>query len=67
MSNTPIKLQVTLDQANLILEALGEQPFIKVFELIKSIQTQAKQQLDAASPASEPQQTPTLLESAGGE
>lgn len=65
--STPINLRVNLDQVNLILEALGEKPFIKVFELINAIQTQAKQQLADAAPASEPAQSPTLLEPASGE
>lgn len=40
-----IKLTITIDEANLVLEALGNQPFVKVFELIGKIQKQAGQQL----------------------
>jgi hypothetical protein len=41
-----IKLTLSLDEANLILDALGEQPFAKVFGLIEKIQQQASQQLN---------------------
>lgn len=44
-----IKLELTIDEANLILEALGALPFKKVFELIGSIQQQASQQLSQES------------------
>lgn len=40
-----IKLTVTIDEANLILDALGNQPFNKVFALIGKIQQQASAQL----------------------
>ncbi|GAB4426073.1 MAG: hypothetical protein OHK0039_43960 [Bacteroidia bacterium] len=40
-----ITLKITLEEANLILEALGDMPFRKVFELIGKIQAQASQQL----------------------
>lgn len=45
-----IKLELTIDDANLILEALGALPFSKVFELIGTIQQQASQQLRQESP-----------------
>lgn len=41
-----IKLNLTVDEANLILDALGQQPFVKVFGLIQKIQQQASQQLN---------------------
>lgn len=40
-----LKLTLTIDEANLILEALGQMPFKTVFGLINKIQTQASQQL----------------------
>lgn len=40
-----IKLQVTIEEANLILEALGNLPFARVYGLIGKIQEQAGQQL----------------------
>ena len=42
-----IQLSVTIDEANLILEALGNLPFTKVYELIGKIQEQASEQLAA--------------------
>lgn len=41
-----INLKITLDEANLLLEALGELPFKKVFNLVNKIQTQASEQLN---------------------
>lgn len=41
-----IQLTITIDEANLILEALGQQPFVKVFKLIGKIQQQAGQQVN---------------------
>lgn len=55
-----ITLTLTLDETNLILKALGEQPFNSVYELIGKIQHQATEQLqDTDSPAPElpPQDT----------
>lgn len=40
-----LTLTMTVDEANLVLEALGEQPFAKVYELVGKIQEQAGQQL----------------------
>ena len=42
-----MQLSVTIDEANLILEALGNLPFTKVYELIGKIQEQASEQLAA--------------------
>jgi len=42
---TEINLTVSLDDANLILDALGQQPFAKVFTLINKLQQQASEQL----------------------
>jgi hypothetical protein len=41
-----INLQLTIEEANLILEALGNLPFVKVYALISKIQAQAGQQLN---------------------
>ncbi len=61
-----INLQITIDEANLILEALGNQPFVKVYALIGKIQEQAGQQLNAEkSPGEEDQSdypAPTIEE-----
>jgi hypothetical protein len=40
-----INLHVGIEEANLILEALGNLPFVKVFALINKLQEQASQQL----------------------
>jgi len=45
-----ITLSLTLDEANLLLKALGEMPFREVFELIGKIQQQANQQLQDTNP-----------------
>jgi hypothetical protein len=45
-----IKLTLSLAEVNQVLEALGQMPYIQVYELISSIQQQAQPQL------SEPQQ-----------
>lgn len=41
-----LNLNVTIDEANLILEGLGSLPFAKVFALVGKIQEQASQQLN---------------------
>lgn len=40
-----INLTLTIEEANLILESLGNMPFKTVFSLINKIQTQAASQL----------------------
>ena len=45
--DTRITLDLSLAEVNLILDALGERPFVQVFSLIQSIQTQASNQLNA--------------------
>lgn len=56
-----ITLTLTLDEANLLLKALGELPFREVFELIGKIQQQANQQLqDTNHSASDPSQASPL-------
>lgn len=41
-----VLFRMTIDQANFILELLGQQPYVKVHGLIAQMQTQAKQQLE---------------------
>lgn len=43
-----INLNLTIDEANLVLEALGNLPFARVYTLIGKIQEQAGQQLKQA-------------------
>jgi hypothetical protein len=42
-----IKLELNIDEVNLILEALGQLPFARVYKLIGHIQEQAHTQLQA--------------------
>lgn len=56
-----ITLTLTLDEANLLLKALGEMPFREVFELIGKIQHQANQQLQGTNhSAQEPPRAPGI-------
>lgn len=41
-----LKLDLTIDEVNLILKALGDLPFSQVFELIGKINEQASEQLN---------------------
>ena len=43
-----IKLEVTIDETNTILTALGQQPYIKVADLIQKIQRQGATQLNGS-------------------
>ncbi len=45
MDQQDIQLQLSVDEVNLILECLGDQPFKQVFQLIGKIQGQANGQL----------------------
>ena len=49
-----IKLELGIDDVNLILEAVGQLPFARVYKLVGRIQEQVQAQLDTAK--SEPQQ-----------
>lgn len=40
-----IQLTLTVEETNLILEALGQMPFVKVYQTIGNIQQQSNQQL----------------------
>ncbi len=60
-----LTLQISIDEANIILEALGNMPFAKVYELIGKIQDQAGRQLREGSspePASSPDHQPLTLD-----
>ena len=41
-----LTLKLTVDQTNVVLEALGDQPFSKVYQIIQTIQQQAAEQLN---------------------
>ena len=44
-----LNFNVTIDEANLILEGLGNLPFAKVYALVSKIQEQASQQLNGGN------------------
>lgn len=46
MNDQNITLDITIDEANKILQALGTQPFQEVFQLVEKIQQQAASQLN---------------------
>jgi len=43
-----INLSLTVDELNLILEAIGQLPFVKVYALVAKVQKQAQEQLSAS-------------------
>lgn len=50
MAKQKIKLVLEIDEVNLILETLGKEPFVTVYQVISSIQEQAQQQLNETVP-----------------
>lgn len=48
MNDDTIHLDLSIDEANLILEGLGELPFRRVFQLIGRIQGAARAQIQEA-------------------
>ena len=47
MNDQTIRLDVTVEETNLILEALGALPFSQVYRLIAQLQQQATDQLNS--------------------
>lgn len=45
-----LNLKLGINDVNMILEALGTQPYLRVYELIEQIQVQAKEQLNGSAP-----------------
>ena len=45
-----LNLKLGIKEVNLILEALGTQPYLRVYELIEQIHTQAKEQMNGSAP-----------------
>lgn len=43
-----INLRLTIEETNMVLEALGNLPFSRVYNLIGKIQEQAEQQIGAS-------------------
>jgi hypothetical protein len=44
-----IKLSLTVEEANLVLEGLGNLPFARVYALVAKVQEQAARQLEPAA------------------
>ncbi|MDJ0589443.1 MAG: hypothetical protein QNJ72_05505 [Pleurocapsa sp. MO_226.B13] len=42
-----ISINLTIEEVNLILDSLGQRPYIEVFQLINKIQAQAEAQVQA--------------------
>lgn len=57
MSDVSLKLEMTPDEVDVVLTALGEQPFIKVHELINKIRVQAVPQWQAIQEAQKPKES----------
>lgn len=65
-----LKLNLTIDEANLILDALGRLPFAQVYSLVAKIQEQARQQINGAaaeSPETGRTKMPPLAQGKGHE
>ena len=66
-----ITLKVTIDEANLILEGLGQLPFARVYGLVAKLQEQAARQLNGEGvegDVSQPEPAaPQIGEKTGGE
>lgn len=61
----PIKLDLTLEQTDLILDALGRLPYVQVFQLIDTVCRQAQSQIQQPRPAgTEPAQDPARRDGA---
>ncbi len=48
-----IKFEFTVEEANQILASLGDQPYVKVADLIVSIRQQAMEQINAPAAAND--------------
>jgi len=42
-----MKLELTINEVNVILQALGNAPYAQVFELVEKIRTQAQAQMQS--------------------
>ncbi len=52
-----IKLTLSIDEANTVLEALGQMPYKSVYQLVSNIQQQAGQQMKKNGNGEEKQET----------
>jgi hypothetical protein len=44
--SSSIKLELTIDEVNVVLEALAKQPFMEVYKIIEKIHLQAKAKVE---------------------
>lgn len=49
-----IELKITVEEANLMLEALGQLPFARVYALVAKLQQQASAQINGGRPSGAP-------------
>ena len=61
MTPSGITLSLTLPQTNLILEALGQLPYVRSYELIAAIHEQAQRQLAPPAGPAEPRNVVNLV------
>ena len=48
MQNPNLNFELTIEETNLVLEALGQLPFVRVFNLIGKLQDAARGQVEQA-------------------
>ncbi|MFM7360682.1 MAG: hypothetical protein ACKO6F_10855 [Cyanobium sp.] len=66
MNPDSIALTLSIEEVNLILESLGEQPFRRVFQLIGRIQAAARAQMPLTAGVVEAAEAPEAESSAPG-
>lgn len=48
-----ISINLTVEEVNLVLETLGQRPYVEVFQLINKVKAQAEAQVEASKMRSE--------------
>ena len=59
-----LKFELTLDESNVILGALGDQPYVKVAELVMKVRNQAMEQINAPNAQAAQETTKTAEQGA---
>ena len=59
-----LNFKLTVNEANTILQALGNMPFVQVYPLIQKLQQQAAQQMEGNLEAPKPQEAPATASTA---
>lgn len=65
-TNREVELSFSVEETNLVLTSLGQQPYYKVHLLIERILMQIQEQLQSAQPSA-PQSTGSVVDDRGGE